>query len=228
VINLAGTLLLYRAFTIGTLAIVAPVTSGFAVVTALLALLSGERPAVPALVGALLLVVGVSIAARHQHAPDPADEQPAKSPKAGLPEALGVTLCFGIYFWALDFVNPSLGIIWPVLISRAVALAGGLPLLLLGRGTAPVRLPRSLWGVALGAALLDTSAFLAFNLGISSEYTAIVTALASLFSAVTVLLAWAILRERLSPLQWAGVGVILAGELLVSLPDTLWAWAYGA
>ena len=66
-------------------------------------------------------------------------------------------------------------------------------------------------------ALLDTLAFVAFNLGIGSAYTSIVTALASLFSAVTVLLAWAILRERLAPAQWAGVAVILAGVLLVSL-----------
>src|SRR5262245_49418442 len=36
--NFVGTLLLYRAFAIGTLGIVSPIASGFAVVTALLAL----------------------------------------------------------------------------------------------------------------------------------------------------------------------------------------------
>lgn len=51
-INLAGTLLLYRSFAIGTLAIFSPITSGFAVVTALLALLGGERPAPVAITGA--------------------------------------------------------------------------------------------------------------------------------------------------------------------------------
>jgi drug/metabolite transporter (DMT)-like permease len=43
--NLAGTLLLYRAFAIGTLALVSPIASAFGVVSALLALLAGERPA---------------------------------------------------------------------------------------------------------------------------------------------------------------------------------------
>ena len=71
--------------------------------------------------------------------------------------------------------------------------------------------------LVLAAAVLDTLAYVAFNLGIASAYTSIVTALASLFSAVTVLLAWAILRERLAPAQWTGVAVILAGVLLVSL-----------
>src|SRR3954451_18163267 len=59
--NLAGTLLLYRSFAIGTLALVSPIASAFAVVSALLALLTGERPALLALLGALVLVVGVVI-----------------------------------------------------------------------------------------------------------------------------------------------------------------------
>ena len=45
------------------------------------------------------------------------------------------------------------------------------------------------WALAIAAALLDTLAFVSFNLGVSSAYTTIVTALASLFSAVTVVLA---------------------------------------
>jgi uncharacterized membrane protein len=45
----------------------------------------------------------------------------------------------------------------------------------------------------------------------------IVTALASIFSAVTVLLAWVFLRERLHVVQWAGVAGLLIGVLLVSL-----------
>ena len=69
----------------------------------------------------------------------------------------------------------------------------------------------------IGAGLCDNLAFVAFNTGLSNTHTSIVTALASLFSAVTVLLAWAILRERLSIGQWAGVSVILIGVLLVSL-----------
>src|SRR5581483_175051 len=43
-VNFAGTLLLYRAFAIGTLSLVSPIASGFAVVTAILAFALGERP----------------------------------------------------------------------------------------------------------------------------------------------------------------------------------------
>jgi drug/metabolite transporter (DMT)-like permease len=114
-------------------------------------------------------------------------------------------------------VTPSLGIFWPVLVTRAIELFGALLLLLFKRAPTPSRSPRAIWPLVLSAALLDTLAFVMFNLGIGSAYTAIVTALASLFSAVTVLLAWMILRERLSASQWAGVVAILLGVLLVSV-----------
>lgn len=51
VVNFVGTLLLYRAFAVGTLSLVSPIASGFAVVTALLALWEGERPPLFPLVG---------------------------------------------------------------------------------------------------------------------------------------------------------------------------------
>ena len=44
-LNVAGTAVLYHAFRVGRLALVAPIISGDAVITALVALLSGERPA---------------------------------------------------------------------------------------------------------------------------------------------------------------------------------------
>lgn len=209
--NLVGTLLLYRAFAIGTLALVSPIASAFAVVSALLALLAGERPALLALLGALL-VVGGMVAVSRGHGRVVA---PGRQALRGVPEAVGVALCFGVSFWALNFVTPALGILWPVLAIRAVELVYAL-LWLSARRTSPARLNRATLGLAFAAAATDTLAFVAFNLGLSTAYTSIVTALASLFSAVTVLLAWAILRERLLPAQWAGVAVILCGVLLVS------------
>jgi drug/metabolite transporter (DMT)-like permease len=220
-VNFAGTLLLYRAFAVGTLAVVSPVASGFAVVTGLLAFAAGERPPGLVVVGAGLLVVGVAAVAGG------VGGGAARSP-AGVPEALGAALCLGVYFWALAGLTPALGWVWPVVVTRAVQLSLALVALRAGRGRVPAeagRRRRPLLGGAAGAtglavagaALLDTAALVAFNLGLGSAYTTVTTALASLYSAVAALLAWALLRERLAPSQWAGVGVILAGVLLVSL-----------
>ena len=75
--------------------------------------------------------------------------------------------------------------------------------------------PFWLWVVPV--ALLDTAANIAYNIGITTALTSVVVTLSSLFSAVTVLLAWVVLRERLALWQWVGVLTILLGVLLVNL-----------
>ena len=83
--NMAGTLLLYRAFAIGTLALVSPIASAFAVVSALLALLAGERPALLALLGALVLIGGVMIVSRAQRRRRPTtDHRPPTNQRSPL------------------------------------------------------------------------------------------------------------------------------------------------
>jgi uncharacterized membrane protein len=209
IINMTGTFLLYRSFAVGVLALVAPVASSFAVFTMVLALLSGERPALLALFGALLVVAGVVVVSR--------PPQGKVVSLTGLPEALGVVVCFGFYFWAVEWVTPSMGVFWPVLIIRVLEMFGALLLMVLN-GIRVVRLPRGLVLPVVGASLLSTLAFLSFNLGVTGGgNTAIVTPLSSLSSAVTVLLAATFLRERLALVQWVGVGVILMGVVLVGM-----------
>ncbi len=210
--HVLGLLLTYRAFEIGTLSLVSPIASGFAVVTALLAFASGERPAASALAGAGFLFLGVVLATRP---PGGAE----KKTLAGVPHALGSALAFGVMFWMLDFVTPRLGPVWPLLVLKVMASGSALLALRPGRAASAPGRPAAgaVWPLALGVAAADTLAWIAFLFGVRPEYTTIVTALASLFSAVTVLLAWALLRERLAPNQWVGVAVILLGVLLVSV-----------
>jgi drug/metabolite transporter (DMT)-like permease len=206
--SLGGTLLLYRAFAIGTLSIVSPIVSGFAVITTMLALLMGERPGLLALGGAVLVIVGVVIAAR-----SPSGDAVGSR---GIIEAVGAAICIGVYCWAISYIIPTLGIAWPVLIGRLLTFLVALGLMVRS-GSRPVRLEREVWPFAVGAAILDTIAFLCFSVGVSGTYVSVVTALSSIFSAVTVLLAWIFLRERLSMSQWVGVAGLLVGVLLVSI-----------
>jgi drug/metabolite transporter (DMT)-like permease len=234
VFHVLGLVCTYKAFEIGTLALVSPIMSGFAVVTALLALMSGERPPIPALTGTALLIAGVVLATRA-----PAETQ--HKTLAGVPQALLSALAFGVMFWMFDFIQPKLGFIWPLLILKAMATSNGwLGLRAAQKQTAAIQdistedtfsvsppatdsnsrdsdSRGTIWLLAFGAAAADTLAWVAFIYGTRTEYVTIVTALASLFSAVTVLLAWALLRDRLALNQWAGVAVILLGILLVSL-----------
>lgn len=212
VFNLVGTLLLYRALAVGTLAVVSPIAASFAVVTALLALLGGERPEAATLAGIVMVVAGVIVVSRGSGVANGSHA----AQQRGVLAALGAALCYGFYFWLLSPVTDGLGIAWPVMLSRVVACLVASALLGL-QGERLVALPKRLWGAVALATCLDTGAFLSYNSGIASAYVSVVTALASIFSAVTVLLAWVFLRERLAATQWAGVGAVLLGVLLVSM-----------
>lgn len=216
VCHVLGLAFVYRAFEVGTLSIVSPISAGFAVVTAVLALGTGERPPAMALIGACLLVGGVFLATRPPSTPD------APRPTlAGVPEALLSALAFGTMFWLFYFyVQPKLGYAWPLVSLKVLAVASTL-LVFLRRRPAVAAPTRPSLGLvvtlAVAAAGADTAAWLAYIAGTTAAYATVVTALASLFSVITVLLAWAFLRERLAMHQWTGVAVILVGILLVSL-----------
>jgi drug/metabolite transporter (DMT)-like permease len=156
----------------------------------------------------------------------------------GLLEAFGAMLLFGAGYWLLDYVTPTLGGVTVTLIGRMADLVvlGALALTLslaplvrpstvqsLGRrdrvGSLSLpedRMSPAFWLFVVPVGLLDTAANVAYNLGITVALTSIVVVLASLFSAVTVLLAWIFLRERLAGWQWLGVTAILVGILLVN------------
>lgn len=216
VCHVLGLIFVYRAFEIGVLSLVSPISAGFAVVTAILALAGGERPPFLGLAGAGLLVGGIVLATR------PASGSgTGHAGLRGVPEAILSAVAFGTMFWLFYFfVQPKLGYALPLVVLKGMAVAG--TVFVFGRRHDPGSTSvRPGFGNALllaaAAAGADTLAWLAYIVGTVSVYATVVTALASLFSVVTVLLAWIFLRERLAPHQWVGVAIILAGILLVSV-----------
>jgi drug/metabolite transporter (DMT)-like permease len=230
---MGGAALLYRAFAIGTLSLVSPIAASFAAITALLALASGEHPSAAQLIGIALALGGVSLASTASGHPSLASKHstwvgPMKL-APGLIEALGAMLLFGVCYWALRYVVTVLGGVTVVFIGKVSDLLAlsALVLVVMALPQQPaVARPAStfwqrlhapgflLWVVPV--ALLDTAANIAYNLGIATALTSVVSVLSSLFSAVTVLLAALFLGERLARWQWAGVITILLGIALVS------------
>jgi drug/metabolite transporter (DMT)-like permease len=74
----------------------------------------------------------------------------------------------------------------------------------------------SVWWLLAAVGFLDTAAFVANNAGLHTGQVSVVSVLASLYGAVTVLLAWIFLREKLERTQWFGIILIFAGIVLVS------------
>jgi drug/metabolite transporter (DMT)-like permease len=221
-LNVGASLALYRSFEIGTLSIVGPVSSCYPALTVALSLLSGEH--IHSLRGAGLgftlagvILASISFSSLKQQATDSGEEPLAAKLSKGVGWAITAALGFGVMFWFLGFyVLPAVGApvsVWVMRLTSIVALA-----LVAAPAGKSLALPRgAVWWALFVAGILDTSAFLATNAGLQTGQVSVVSVLASLYGAVTVLLAWIFLRERLEISQWFGLAMIFAGIVLVSL-----------
>ena len=70
----------------------------------------------------------------------------------------------------------------------------------------------------LVAGALDASGLISFAIGLSSAPTWLVGLASSFGPAVTILVAVAILGERLKPIQWAGLAGVAIGMVAIGLP----------
>ncbi len=216
-----GTLLLYIAFERGKLAVVSPLSASYAVVAAALSLLSGERLGAVALIGIVLVMAGIPFASSSKEVDAPgisldSAQQPQKRGlnASGAGWAMAAALTYGFSFWLYGYrVTPYLGGFIPVWLSYFLSTILLIPFVK-RRGDLPLRWNKTLLVIACGAvlAVCGTVCDLA---GIATGHVALVTTLSSLYSTITVILAWLTLREPMHRLQWAGVALILVGIVLV-------------
>ncbi len=214
----------YSALERGTLSIVAPISSSYPALTVLLAYASGERLTPMRVAGVALALSGVVLASLAEGAPRNAIERPRASDSAQsasrlAPGVLPAMLCalgFGVTYWALGFYAiPAWGAVNTVLIQRLstvvwlIAAVGPLR-----RSLAPPT--GSGWLLVAVVGVLDAFGFLLSNYGFEREQVGVITVLGSMFGAVTLILAFVFLGERLARRQWAGVGLIFAGILLIN------------
>jgi drug/metabolite transporter (DMT)-like permease len=222
VMNMTASLALYRSFQVGVMSIVAPVSSSYPALTVALALLSGERLRPLRGVGLMITLAGVVLAATSfapdvTHALAGAPGHSRAHLSKGVGWAIVSALGFGILFWFLGFYAvPAVGGVVSVWVIRLTSMS------VLALAAAPARqtlvLPRgSVWWLLAAVGTMDTAAFVANNAGLHTGQVSIVSVLASLYGAVTVLLSWIFLRERLERSQWLGVAIIFIGIVLVSL-----------
>jgi drug/metabolite transporter (DMT)-like permease len=206
--GLGGLILLYRALSAGAMAVVAPVTAVTAAVVPMgIGLLADRSPGALALGGAGLAVVAIGLISVGPGARGVA-VRPALVGTALLAGAL-----FGLFFAALGQVSEQAGM-WPLLAARISSIGLGAALML--RGRLGVRLPRPVvpWVFAAGA--LDILANALYLGAAARGHLSIVAAIASLYPASTVLLALAVDRERLRPLQIAGLGLAATALVLAT------------
>jgi drug/metabolite transporter (DMT)-like permease len=206
--GLAGVLgltCLYRALAVGTMSIVAPISSTSVALPVLVGLFGGDTLSAVQASGLVCAAVGVVLAGREE-----GGEAAGAGAGAGVLLALAAAVGFGMYFVGSAQAGDG-GVLWTLLLARIAAV----PVLALiaGVSRAPLVPGRrdaarlfAIGGLDLTATGLYTAA---------TTKAELVAVPGALYPVSTVLLARVLLGERLSPVQGAGVVGALAGVALI-------------
>lgn len=208
VAGFTGLVLFYRALAGGNMAIAAPVTGVASAVVPLIAGLCTQRlPDRMSLTGATLAIVAVALVSV---APG------GRGGPAGRVVTMAITsgLFFGLFFVLLAQTNPATGM-WPLLGARLGSISLGTVVLLATRTVPRLAVGSRRWTVFCGVA--DIAATLLYLAASQRGLLSIVAPVASLYPAATVVLALVIDRERVRPIQVAGLSLAIAAMVLAAV-----------
>ncbi len=206
-----GLVALYRGLAVGPMSIVAPIGGTSAAVPVLGGVARGERPGSVQTAGVVLALAGIVLASREAERETWRDARLTTGVVYGIAAAIG--LGFGLVF--VDAVSDRTGsALWTTLLMRisptSLSIAAALVL--------HARLPRAPRAVVplLAIGVLDAAATALFAASSTRGLVSVVAVLASLYPVVVVVLARAVLTERIARVQQVGVALALAGVALVS------------
>lgn len=199
----AGLAAFYKALSLGTMSVVSPLAACGALVPFTISIARGERPSELALVGAGLALLGAITVSL----PERRSRVPGRASAVLLALVAAVALGCFVYFLGLGSREGSpLSALLGARVGSLAVLLG----LMLAAGER-VRVGRRLLPAVVAVGLCDTGANALFALASGRGLLALVSVLGSLYPVVTVLLARAVLGERLSRGQLAAIAVALAG-----------------
>ena len=193
----------YAALGAGPISVVSPLTAVLvAGIPVAVGLALGERPGVVAGVGVVVALVAVVLVSRE--ATDE-DVTPHKFTATVAWLTVGSGIAFGLNFVLIDQA-PVEAKLWPLVFARLAATVLVIVIAALSHNLRPpTGTPLRL---AMLAAVLDVGANIAMLLALQASLLSLAGVLMSLYPAATVLLAIAVLRERVT--RWQAVGMVLA------------------
>jgi drug/metabolite transporter (DMT)-like permease len=198
----------YRALSIGTMSIVAPISATGVALPVVVGIATGDRLSTVVAAGLAVTVVGVVLASRERH--DDAERAAAGRLSVGL--ALVAAVGFGSYFVLSDAAADD-SVLWLLALSRVIPVPA-LAVFAWRRGTRPP--PRRGTLVLVAAGTLDCGATALYGVANTKGALSIVSVVGSLYPVMTVVLARAVLGERIRPVQRAGVAAALAGVAMIA------------
>lgn len=201
----------YRGMQVGAMSVVAPIAGLAAAIPVLFGIARGERPSLLQGAGMGLALVGVVLAS----AEPPSEAARERRVAAGVGLALLAALGWGFYFPPMHAAGEA-DVLWSVLLFRVVSVSGLVATALVVRPS--LRVPPLDLTVVAAAGVLDMAGnFLYAGAAAEHGLVSVVSVLASIYPVGTILLARAVLGERISRRQDLGVVLTLAAIALISV-----------
>jgi len=202
-----GLIFLYRGLAGGSMAVVAPIA---ALVTAIIPVFFGiineGLPSAIQLLGFILALTGVWLLSK--------TGSKSKINVREITYPLIAGFFFGLFFILIDQLSGN-AILWPLAAAR---IASVIVMVVIALTMRVRELPAvSQFPIIALAGLLDVGGNVFFALATTFGRLDIAAVLASLYPASTVLLAYTILKERLTIWQWFGISLALVAVVLISL-----------
>lgn len=196
----------YRGMAAGVITIVAPIVGAGAVIPVLVGIATGDRPSVLQGVGFAAAICGVVLSSWERR---PEGGRWSAGAGYGVLSLLG----FGFYFVFLHLASGS-DFLWPAFFFRVVSTSLVWTAILVTRP--PLRGVGGAWLALAAIGCLDTGGNVLFAGASGHGSVSVTSVLASLYPVVTVLLARYHLRESVHRVQELGIGLTIAGIVLVS------------
>ncbi len=204
----------YRALAIGPISIVSPIVSAYAAVTVICAvLISGERLSAGEALAIAIALFGVLLASS-----DLAQIRAIERAAAlGIVLALATAVLIGAFVYGVAYFSDEYGWLVPIFLARAFSTLFIVGTALRGGEWRFPHRPAGLAAMIGFIAAVDTIGYVAFNFGVRHADTSIVATAAAPYSVVPIVVGVALMDERPTPTQWAGVGLVIAGLVLLGL-----------
>lgn len=196
-----GSIFLFRGLSRGRMGLVAPISAvGAAALPVLVGVALGDRPGWLAWIGVLAALPGIWLVSRDTDAADGAE-------RGALFDGVLAGAGFGVLFIALAQISDNAGVA-PLAVNQLVGAILTMAVAAILKQPWRPRRAVAPWGIATG--LLGAAGSLSFMVATSWTGLGIASVLASLYPAITVLLASGWLGERIDTGQRAGIGVCTA------------------
>lgn len=214
ILGIIAYIFLYRGFQKGNVSVVSPISASWSVITTILAVFLFQETLAPIqILGIIAVFIGIFFASTNLSELKKSIHEGRTS---GISDALLSMVAWGITYTLLRPLSIAFGPIIALLFVRIIAIT----ILFSWTKSTKTKISsttRLIFLFIALAGLLDLLGFLAFNFSISTAFLSIVGPVAATYPAVTIVLAYFFLKEKIVNNQKIGIIAILAGLALISL-----------